>query len=334
MSTYLYTLSFLLIMSLLTSSEMLKFTHDSVETRLYTQSQVILAEAEESRELAHLEQFRLIKNDQEPIPREKKKRASKKANSKVRRSAPLRFNTSRPPNNSRLNFYLLLFPEHQLKAAKNYSLYEVAARLMQILYGEHPLFQSIPGAERRILNRLLAQKEKAAQFTTPDELSSLPMEDTALQDLFYTLLTGTEDLPPLLNYITFDRGDAPLSGQRAKINLMSADPALLMAIFDNQQITDHVVAIRDALWEEIFDQEEHRLERTTETCKTRSQIKDILEEKVHLVFAEYGLNADRYKSGVFDYGLGDLGSILFLEDPLTGTMIRKKYKDGAHTKHK
>ena len=334
MNPYLFTVTFLLMMSLLTSSEVKQFSQSSLEMKCYQESRQMLAAAEELRELAHLEQLRQYtetKDEKEESVEPKPK--PKPTKKRVRRSTPLNFNTARPANNSRINFFILLHNEPHTKLPKEYSLYEITARSMRFLYADQPFFQIIPDVEYRILDKFFEVKEQTLEFCTPDELSSLSLEDDELQKVFYTMLKGTKEAPSLLNFITFDHGKEPLKGQREKINLMFVDPIVLNAILHDESTTQRIIEARDKIWAEMFNQEEHRLERLKEECKGRDKFKGELKEALTQILLEGGFEADRYISYVFDLSLGDLGSILFVEDPLTKELTRQKYKSGAHIKH-
>ncbi|MCC5831945.1 MAG: hypothetical protein JJU12_02760 [Chlamydiales bacterium] len=320
MNPYLLTLAFLMLMSILTSSEVVRFSQGSLGIQLH--NDYLDSKVASERALAHaaFEDFR--KHNPDAVEEEEKKKkpsTPRKPSAKVRRSTALGFNFTRPPNNSRLNLYLLLHEEPN----KDYplSLYEAAARLMHLLYAEAKFYE--PNAEYRILDALIAQKKATALFSCPDELATLELGDPKLQAIFYCMLKGADERPSLLDFITFDKEG--LSRDKKKVNLMFADRRLIEALLDNAQITEKLLAARAALWEEIFDQEAHRLERTKEECKGRNDLKRDLANVCRKIFLEAGLDFDTHYKWVFDLGLGHLGNILFIEDPKTGFVRREKY---------
>lgn len=321
MNPYLLTLTFLMLMSVLTSSEVVRFSQNSLGNRLHNEYQESKDASETVRAHAALEDFR--KHDPtviDEVEKEKKPSApQRKSSNSVRRSTSLGFNFARPPNNSRLNLYLLLHEEPH----KDYplSLYETAARLMRILYGDAKFYT--PNAEYRVLDFLIEHKETTKDFSYPDELATMDLGEPELQAFFYCMLKGADERPSLLDFITFDKEG--LTRERRKINLMFADHRLIEALLNNSQMTENLLAARAALWEEILDQEAHRLERTKEECKGRNQIRNELIAAYKKILLEAGLDYEPQYKWVFDLGLGHLGNILFIEDPKTGFVRREKY---------
>lgn len=338
MNPYLFTLSFLFLMSLLTSSEMVQHMQERLEKKCFFESRKLIAMIEEEQEHAHLDQLRQAfqkddeKKEKKPPDQADREPKEKKAPSK-RKSAPLRFCCTRPPNNSRLNAYLLLHKPPR-NTPKGFSLYEVAARLLRLLYQNEEFFQRVPDIEYRILDALISKKEETLEFSTPDELSAISLEDETLQSAFYQMLRGTKRSASLLNFLTFDQGEkGPIKGQRRKINLMFADPMLLYAIFPDGHVADEILRVREKIWKEIFEQEAYRNEWPPEKIKNRKAFKGDLERGLTEILSQQGLSAKKYKSSVFDLGLGELGSIIFLEDQVMGKLERQRYKSGAHPKH-
>ncbi|MCH9626857.1 MAG: hypothetical protein S4CHLAM2_04880 [Chlamydiales bacterium] len=312
MNPYLITLTFLMLMSVLTSSEVARFSQGHIGSHFRAHYQESLATAEELRSFAALEDFR--KDKVETVEEKNEKPRKPKKAPAIRRSASLKFNLSRPPNGSRLNMEALI---HE-NAAKNYPLstYEVGARLMRHLYAEASFYR--PGDEYRILDALIALKEETTSFTTPDELSTLTFQDEALQYVFYSMLKGAEGSPSLLHYLTYD------PDKKSKVYLMFAAPCLIQALVENSQLTEKIVALRSTLWEEILDQEKNRLKRTKDQCKGRDDFKKEFKAKLKNLFDESGLQFDFFVPTVFDLGLGEMGSVLFIEDPDTGYVYREK----------
>jgi hypothetical protein len=320
MNPYLFTVTFLMMMSFLTSSETIRFAQSSLENRCYLESRGAMAAAEDLAMLSHLEMLRGEANENPP-KREPKRH---KENTSVRRIGRLNINTSRPPDNSRLNIYTLLHKEPHSHLPKEFSLYETLARLMRSLYGNSPFFNEIPQVEYHILDSLIEKKEKTENFKTPDELGTLTFDNPRVQAVFLQMLKGTKEASSLLNYITFDQIDSTQTQSR-KINLLFADALILKAIFPEGEIVAKLLARREKIWAEIIDQEEHRLERTEDEGKRRGQYGDDLEAALEEVLTSEGRDFSKYKTYVFDCTLSEPGNVIFLLDPLTQTLIRQKY---------
>lgn len=318
MNPYLFTITFLLMMSFLTSSEVIRFSQHTLENSCYTGSCAELAAAEELQEYSHLEELR-GEESSNPKKRKKKEPQQKAA---AKRIAKLNVNTARPPNNSRLNIYTLVHKEGHEQLPEDYSLYETTARLMRTLYPD--LCAELPGAEYFILDKLMEKKKESATFETPDELSSLSLEDPKLQELFFRMLKGTKTARPLLHYITFDKIDSPRKQSR-KINFLFTDPLILRAIFPEPRIADKLLARREHIWQEILEQEKYRLEMAYEEGKGRAQFGEDLANVLMEVLVSEGRDAQRYKTHVFDCTLSEPGNIIFLEDSQTKEIRREKY---------
>ncbi len=314
MNPYLLTLTFLMLMSLLTSSEVVRFSQNSLGNHLHKQYQENLATSDTLKAYVGYDNFRLRKSDNEDVAVEEEiEKPPPKPSTSIPRPASLEFNCARPPNNSRLNFYLLL--NTQVPP----SLYEATARLMRNVYGNAYFFS--PNAEYRILDALIALKEETKEFVYPDEMSKLDLGDPELQAIFYSMLKGSEECPSLLNFITFDKVKYH---ENKKVNLMFADPVVIESLINHHPTTESILKMRQTVWEEINDQEEHRLERTADECKGREILKKELAAEFRQILFDSGLDFKTYDK-IFDYSLGKMGTILFIEDPLTGFIQREKY---------
>lgn len=322
MNPYLYTLAFLMLMSFLTSSEALRFSHNSMEKKCYLSSLETQAATEELRELSHLANFR-VKENQAPKNKKKADAPLKKSKNYVRKAAALGVDASRPPDNSRLNFHNLFFKNPSKKNPKEFSLYEVFARLIRTLYkGEPFLVQDI---EYKLLDRLIEKKEACKFFTSVDQLAEIDLEDEELQETFYKMLTGTQKSPSLFNYTTFNSPSGDGKAQSRKINLLFADPLIVEAILPNGDTAKKLIAARDHIWAQIADQEEHRLERESGDCLGRGAFAALLKDAAESILTYDGYPTEKYSSQVFDYTLEHKGTVIFLEDPGTGRLLRKKY---------
>jgi hypothetical protein len=322
MNPYLFTVTFLMMMSFLTSSEAIRFAQSTLENKCYLDSRDCFVAIEEVRELSHLQELRGLEND---TPKHKPT-SPKKSKPYTKKARALGVNAARPPNNSRLNIHTLLHKAPNKQLPKEFSLYEVCAKVMRALYKDESFFCEISDAEYHILDKLIEKKQETLHFTTPDQLGSVHFDDEALQKIFYHMLKGTKNAPSLLNYLTFDPID---TGQARKINLLFADPLIIKAIFPEGETAKKILARRDKIWEEIAYQEEHRLELVQAEGKGRQAFWDEIKKALEEVLASAGLKAEHYKSQVFDCTVGKPGSVIFLEDPHTGHLTREKYTPAA-----
>lgn len=295
MNPLLFTLAFLTLLGILTSSQFVQHGRDCeaqhflVATLEQHQAQEALTQQALFDDLQHEKVATRLPSTSKPTstaPREQKKRA------------PLRYQASRPPNNSRLNFALIVEKQDPFWT-------EAAAALMRHLYASYPLFQEIPNAEYRILESLVAHQETLATCDSPDTLGTLSFEDPQLQHLFYCMLKGN-NMPSLLECITYD----PLEGRaQHKLNLLFAPPALLHALFPN--ICDQLIPLIDELWQEI---------ETSDTI-TRTSIRQELTHRFETLLETTSLPKAETKK-LFDFTLGKPGNILFLQNPATGRIER------------
>jgi hypothetical protein len=326
MNPYIYTVTFLLLMGFLTSSEVIRFTQNTLEHGCYVNFQNALVAAEELREYGHLEELRGEESENSQPKKKSTKRAQKAGGKRI---AKLNINSARPPNNSRLNIYSLLHKELHDKLPEEFSLYEVLARLMRSLYKEAPFFAEYPDIEYRLLDKLIEKKEATTHFETPDELCSLSFEDPQLQETFFQMLKGGKHGPSLLNYLTFDKINSTQKPSR-KINFLFADPLILKAIFPNETIVEKLLSRREKIWAEILYQEEHRLEMNER--KGRRDYAEELEKAIEEVLVSEGLDGIKYKTHIFDYTLGEPGTVIFIEDLLTKCLRREKFTPLPKTK--
>jgi len=318
MTPYVMTLTFLTVISLLTSSEMVRYASHSLEHKFHKnyleQKRIALSLGEQG----DFENYRNKTPKQASTPKEKEE----KKETEVRDGIPtkLGLNLVRPPNNSRINLHFVL-TESGPKKPKGFSLYELTATLIRRLYGETSFFLEVPNAEYLILDGLKERQEETAKFLFPDELASISFDDPQLQAIFYKMLKGTMETPSLLRYITFDRKTN--RGENRKINLMFADPLLLEVVFENGPATEQVLALRTQLFEEMLYQEDHRKELRKSNSKNRTQYKAEFKECLEAICVSERLDP-AYFSDIFDFSLGKLGTIIYLRDP-SGTLRRQKH---------
>ncbi len=330
MNPFLFTLSFLAIISMLTSSEVCQFQQKAFENHCYKSSCATLTIAEEVRDLSQLSDLReetkkKVEDPTQPDPEDPEALEppvafEKKA--KNNRIIALGVDAMRPPNNARINFYTLL---HHSNPSQEISLYEASARLIRSLYEQAPFAQEIYNFEYRILDKLFEKKAATIAFTSPEELTTIDFEDPPLQTLFYQMLKGSAKFPSLLNYITFDFIELKTNAQTRKINLMFADTLIIRSIFPDNKIAEALINCRDALWSQIAYQELNRRQIPRDQLKGRrawsTEIKNALKETL----LQNGLKPAPYESHLFDCTLGKPGTILFLENPDTHLLSREKY---------
>lgn len=316
MQPYLLTLAFLTLMSILTSTEVVRFAESSMETRLYHDSLATGIEVEELRANSHLEDFRKhqpedSQDEPEIKPKEPKPQKNQKS-STPRRSRALGFNLDRPPNNARLNLYQL---------APLTPLYDVTARLLRSLYKDAPFFDKVPQAEERLLAALIAKKEESEKFLFPDELANLKFDDEEIQTLFHLMLKGHDQRPSLLHFITFDKITSTKGGS-SKINFMFADERILRAVVDNDAACNELLALREKVLEEMISQEEKRLAKSEEKGKNRLEYKKQLTEAFDAIVANAGLSSNL--KPMFDFTLRTPGNVIFVTDEESGIVLREK----------
>ncbi|MBS0623837.1 MAG: hypothetical protein JSS62_04365 [Verrucomicrobia bacterium] len=308
MNPLLLTLTFLTLIGILTSSELLQHTQNKFCNDLLCQSMQQEKLCSAALQKALLED--LSEDLPQKIPSKTSKMIEKKSQSKTharKSSKSLRYNTARPPNNSRLNFFFVVQEEDPFWL-------QAAANLMRHLYADHSFFLAIPNAEQEILKALIAHKHQAQNFEYPDDLASLDLENPVLQEIFYQMLKGNF-APSLLNFITYE---SPATPNQRKLNLLFAPSELLQVLFpDNFQQVEYLVA---EVWQDILASEatqdpQQRLSRITIRQSLLKKIEDLC-CTTHLALEE----AKKH----FDFTLGKSGTILFIEDPVTGELQRTK----------
>ncbi len=304
MNPYLLTLTFLTVMSLFTSSEMVSFVASSHSLKMHDHYAQTLLAAEKARAERELELFRASNPD--PLPCTPSEPGDHEPTDQI---PSLDYDPERPPNNSRINFYLVLHGTLHKDLPPESTPYKMAARLMRILYGSAPFYYA--GAEREILDKLLEKKSESEGFYSPDQLSSIAMDHPKLQHLFYAMLKGSDGYPPLLDFITYDEEG---SREMQKINLMFASEEVVRAAIDHPHLAERLLAMRNQTWTAISEQSEGQ---------NRTYFKTNLTEEFKKNLDSLGLNFENYK-WLFDLSLGKKGTILFKTDPKTGLTHRQK----------
>lgn len=330
MNPFLITLTFLSLMAMITTTSVKHFTSTFFERSLYTNCLKTSAHVDKECVKAALNEVKLAA--QGCLNQDKKEKKKAHAQKPPRRCPPLKIDFDRPPDNSRLNFYLLLFEEEPMTLPKC-TRYEIAARLMRNLYQDFPFFQQVPEAEYQILNKLKEKKDEMGHFSFPDELGTIALEDERLQEVFYKMLKGGEEkepYPSLLHFITFDRTyrentrspDGKLPPNRKKINLFFASPELLSAIFHEKASLNRFLKGRQELIDRIQILEKKRKETCGEALEegmNRTSIKDKLAGLFKECFPEHEIYHP-----LFDFSLSSIGHVLLIKDPITQAIRREK----------
>lgn len=303
MNPLFFTLTFLTLIGILTSSELVQHARSTV------QGEMIIASACQEEVTHNAIQRALFEDLSQEEAKERKPRLgpSSSPQKKKKNSTRLNFNTFRPPNNSRLNFCLLIQEGDDFY-------YEVAARLMRNLYSETSYYT--PHVEYRILDALIQHKDEMINFCYPDEMCCIDLEDIRLQETFCAMLKGVE-APSLLNFITCDSNT---NRNQKKINLLFASPELLEAIFDNVSLCARLDLLLKEVWASI-DNETHLVENDARL--TRTKIRQTLTNRFDDLFGTVQLGNQEARK-YFDFTLGTRGNILFLTDPTTNLLTRKK----------
>ncbi len=144
------------------------------------------------------------------------------------------------PEKSKLNISPL-FQEPKTEAYKE--LYEMAARLIFILYQEAPFFKksALPNLQYQILDAMIAKGFEKKEIAT---LSDLFPEDPLKKALFYKMIKGTQkSYPALGSYITLQK-----SNKSPLIYFHSATLPVLAAFFGEktaQQILDKEASVSE-----------------------------------------------------------------------------------------
>lgn len=320
MTPYLFTLTFLMMITCLTSSESVRFHHSMIEKNIYASANQTRFEREELSCLSDLDE---IRGQESEDPKKREPRKVKPPTTRAKRYPALRINTARPPNNARLNLYALLHAEPNKNVPEEFSLYETCAALLRLLYSHASFFHEVPRLEYVLLDALCQKKEQCVQFSSPDELGSLVFEDPQLQAVFYRMLKGTKESDSLLDYITFDQQGG--KSQARKINLLFADPLILKAIFPKGQTAENLLARRELIWQEIAIQEAKRNELKPEQCDGRRGFAVKIAQMLDEVLIADGFDSKKYKGQVFDCTLGKSGTVLFHIDSETAGRTREPY---------
>lgn len=316
------TLTFLSLLGIMTTTEVRRYYDQSYGKVLYHSSKKIQEKVLLERAMAELEHFKAGDKECEDIIFDQPKPNPKKKSSLSRkRWRSLEFDEERPPNNSRLNLYLLLTDP---KTDHPLSTYNIAARLLRALYGEEPFFNMAPQMENKILDELIIyHKDKVLTFLFPDELSELKIRNQDAQKAFYKVLKGSideeEDFPSLLYYVTLD------NEKHQKINFMFASQLLLEVIFEERQIYEPLLNWRDGMLKQMRKQEKESYTFSEDDFWGRKEIKEELRVVMETALTGAGKDPNPYFA-LFDLSLGKKGNVLFITDEKSGRITRDKIR--------
>lgn len=303
MNPLFFTLTFLTLIGVLTSSEV------TSTAKAHAQGKMLKSAVTRQMTADNAMQKALFEGLSEEIGEKTgMKRTSPYERAKKPYAPNLNYNTSRPPNNSRLNFYAII-------QEGDYFGYEVAARLIRNLYEKESYFT--PHLEYRLLDALMAHKEEMEGFTYPDELAGIDFRDTELQSAFYAMLQESTSTPSLLNYITYD---AMGSRNQKKVNLLFASPELLDAIFNDVTLCAQLEHLINEMWLNIV-QEDNQKEISERL--TRTKIRQELTRRFDELLGSVRLGNVEAKK-FFDFTLGKKGNVVFVIDEQSGALTRKK----------
>ncbi len=318
MHPLLITLTFLTLLAALVTGKVKQFVSKSTATQIFTNYQETLFEVEKQRALSLLHERKCsdCKDEELQATEVVKKPKEKKAGLRKVTVASLGINTSRPPDNSRINFWLLLHTQDQV-------LHGITARLIRKLYGNHPLFAHTPHLEHQLLDAMIVAKEKTRGITTPDEMLKLQFDHPKIAEAFYFIMRGGCDnegrtYPSFLYYITFN--PAP-KGEHKKINLMFASHELLEVIFENHEVTKRVLSAREELWDIIENQETNRKVMDKGEAFNRTLLKRMLKETFENILNK---SHQEHLKELFDLTLSKEGNFLIVYDPKTQITVREK----------
>lgn len=296
--------AFLLVFTLLTSSEMLKYKDRSYIEKVILESVVMQEEQSYLIEQSHFKE--IVADPKEPKPPDAKPKPHSP------KPYNLEFDTYRPPDNARLNIYQVVMErEEEQKPIRFRTLF---VDLLYKLYGNEPFFHEIPHFPERLLEKLCEQKEAIISFQHADELSCLEFKEPRYTEILHKMLKGDIAYPSLLQFLSFHR---KMQGERSLINLLFASEELLAIIFPEKMFQE-VKKIRANYWQDIWLQEEGALESGT---VTRSKLKHDFKER--LLFLLEDARMDKSYIKAFDCSLGRMGSTLQYIDSHTGMLVRE-----------
>lgn len=304
MNPLLFTLTFLSLIGILTSSELSKRGFDQMNTYSLTSSKQMEVAKDNALQKALFDD---LKCETMPVSKPRLKK-SPKVTKKSPAARKLRFDIHRPPNNARLNLYSVIQEEDPI-------LKQTVVRLLHTLYNKSATYsQDTP---ERLIHRLIELKDLSKEFGCEEQLSTLDLQNEDLQAFFYEILKGGVSGDSLLHYIHYQ----PSSNRsQRKINILFAPEALLDAFFESKLAADSVKQAVQSCWETINT---YQSDINSHDSLTRTHIRQQLSAQFDQLLSKADLDADLYRK-YFDFTLGKPGDILIIEEPKSGKIIRQR----------
>lgn len=312
MYPYLIVMTFLLLFSLFTSSELNRHVTAIFREKSFSNYICERESTQKLKQQALLQQFKSVVHAKDPSDLEIVKEIEKPSpisektpSQKKKRSYKLNFDLNRPPDNARVNIRHFLL-DSETKIGKKCQI-EIFENLLVHLYGNASFFQKIPSFEKIISAALLREKDKLLDGQFADEIGVLSFEDEEMRDAYYKILKGEGEYPSLLHYLALD------SITRSKINLLFSSPELIRTLLDHESASNRLIDHRNDLLAQMC---------CKETELTRSQISKSLREYMDIIIEEENL-PEEYKQ-LFDYYVGKPGRLIFSKDPITNKIRYEK----------
>jgi hypothetical protein len=131
-------------------------------------------------------------------------------------------------------------PQHQTKIHQGGLIdhYKVLTRLLHLLYSNQPWWSE--GLEHEIADALVAKLD--GKLPSPDQVANIDLGDQRLQDIYYRMIKGGDQIPSLLDYLSAEPASKP-----QPINLYHAPEALIAALFDSAEQAHEIVLFRTEL---------------------------------------------------------------------------------------
>lgn len=186
---------------------------------------------------------------------ELKEKPEKKQNEKEENPAPLEAY-------AKINFKFLINARDENTSPEDFAAYEeVAKRLIKILYGEQTFFKNLLSKNSNVLDLLFpalrqAQSEQKRPVGLVRNLMNIPLKEEDLMSLWY-ILCKKAALGPFANLAMDPRGKEKectdtcftdfLGNKGTKIRVFLADPALLLALYDEESLVLQILEKRDEL---------------------------------------------------------------------------------------
>lgn len=185
-----------------------------------------------------------------PAATAKEKKTSSKPKEEKTQGSTIYLRAISPfPNISKVSLTPLFEP---MADPSSHIVYQIAARLLVLLYEKTSLFSTPPkkGWETQILNALIAQEKTMNAY---DDLREFSPKDPELAHLYYQMLKGTnhysietsQGIPPLRDFFTLGE-----EAEKDAFNFYFAPPIILKALFGTKVSTEILALEKKNLKEE------------------------------------------------------------------------------------